>query len=68
VECNSISPQTKLKNMHTTRNGVSRSGLKKLSLQLALLLTEVSEIVPVSYSTLAQKNNYDKELNIRFLK
>jgi hypothetical protein len=33
--------------MHTTRNGVSRSGLKKLSLQLALLLTEVSEIVPV---------------------
>jgi hypothetical protein len=53
--------------MHTTRNGVSRSGLKKLSLQLALLLTEVSEIVPVSYSTLAQKNNYDKELINVFL-
>lgn len=65
VDGNSSSPQTKLKIIHAARNGVSRSDLKKFSLRVALPITKISEIVPASYSTLAKKNNYDKEVSER---
>jgi len=65
VNNKSNSPRTKLKIIHASRNGVSRSDLKKFSLRVALPLTKISEIVPASYSTLAKKLNYDKEVSER---
>ena len=65
VDKSNNSPQTKLKIIHATRSGVSRSDLKKFSLRVALPLTKVAEIVPASYSTLAKKLNYDKEVSER---
>lgn len=59
------SPQTKLRIIHATRNGVTRSQLKKFSMRVALPLTKISEIVPASYSTLAKKTSYDKEVSER---
>ena len=59
------SPQNKLKIIHATRNGVTRSQLKKFSLRVALPLTKISEIVPASYSTLSKKLSYDKEVSER---
>ncbi len=65
VDSNTNSPQTKLKIIHAARNGVTRSDLKKFSLRVALPITKISEIVPASYSTLAKKSNYDKEVSER---
>ncbi len=65
VETGGRSPQTKLKIIHASRSGVSRSDLKKFSMRVALPLTKISEVVPASYSTLAKKANYDKEVSER---
>ncbi|NAS32218.1 DUF2384 domain-containing protein [Flavobacteriaceae bacterium R38] len=65
VDKSNNSPRTKLKIIHASRNGVSRSDLKKFSMRVALPLTKISEIVPASYSTLAKKSNYDKEVSER---
>ena len=34
-------------------------------MRVALPLTKISEVVPASYSTLAKKSNYDKEVSER---
>ncbi len=65
VENSNHSPQTRMKVIHASRKGVSRSDLKKFSLRVALPLTKISEVVPASYSTLAKKSNYDKEVSER---
>lgn len=65
VESKNQSPQAKLKIIHASRSGVSRSDLKKFSMRVALPLTKISEVVPASYSTLAKKSNYDKEVSER---
>ncbi|MFD0863856.1 antitoxin Xre/MbcA/ParS toxin-binding domain-containing protein [Sungkyunkwania multivorans] len=65
VETKNQSPQTKLRIIHASRSGVSRSDLKKFSLRVALPLTKISEVVPASYSTLSKKSNYDKEVSER---
>ncbi len=59
------SPQARLQIIHAARNGVTRADLKRFSMRVALPLTKISEIVPASYSTLAKKDHYDKEVSER---
>ncbi len=65
IESKDKSPKTKLQIIYAARTGVTRLQLKNFSMRVALPITKLSEIVPASYSTLAKKNIYDKEVSER---
>lgn len=65
IESKDKSPKSKLQIIYAARTGVTRLQLKNFSMRVALPITKLSEIVPASYSTLAKKNIYDKEVSER---